>query len=398
MDGIPTGWRDRPLRAARRWVAHARHEGTHLHALLPDRGAGLCVAAGGPSVMIVLDGSRGEGGGQILRTALSLSLLTGKPFQIAKIRANRAKPGLRPQHLAAVEAAALLGSAEVSGAAVGSCELTFRPGAVEPRDLSFAIGTAGSSALVLHTLALPIAMAADRPVRLAIEGGTFNTQAPSYPFLEACWRRHMASLGLPIALAMPAAGYYPRGGGRIEAWIEPARSRPLQKIERGPLIRIHGVAGTTNLHHHDIANRMRTRAIGLLADRGLDADIGLADWPGEGAGAAISLTAEHEGGTFATFVGLGERGKPAEKVAEEAVAELLAYEDAPGALDPHSADQILLPLAMAEGRSEFTTTAITEHLRTNAQTIRTFLDREILIEETGDGPGRVIVAAEGRSR
>lgn len=396
MDGTPapSGWWGASPRGPRRWLAHARHDGARPHgAVERDRASASGGCAMASPGMVMLDGSRGEGGGQVLRTALGLSLITGKSFRIKKIRDNREKPGLRPQHLAAVEASARLGSAEVSGAAVGSRELTFRPGAVEPRDFEYAIGTAGASSLVLHTLALPIAMAADRPVRVAISGGTFNTKAPSYPFLEMCWRRHFAAMGLPVALAMPAAGYYPKGGGRLEAWIEPGRPRPLDLLDRGPLVRIHGVAGVTNLRHRDVAERMKARALDMLADRGLEADIDLADWPGAGQGAAIALTAEHEGGAFATFVGLGERGKPAESVAEEAVAELLAYEEARGAVDPHSADQILLPLALADGRSEYTVAEVTEHLRTNAQTIRAFLDREIRIDEPDDGPGRVVVGA-----
>ncbi len=339
---------------------------------------------------ITLDGSKGEGGGQILRTALSLAMITGRPFQIRNIRANRDKPGLRPQHLAAVEAAALLCGAEVSGGSVGSRELIFRPGPIQTRDLEFAIGTAGATTLVLQTLHLPIALNADRPVRIAITGGTFNLKAPSYPFLESCWRSHLAAIGLPIALSMPTAGFYPRGGGRIEAWIEPATPRPLTRIERGPLTRVWGVAGISNLRHHDIANRLRTRAVDLLAERGIEADIGLTDWPSPGQGAALALTAEHAYG-LATFVGLGERGKAAEAVAAEAVAELLAFEDSSGAVDLHTADQILLPLALASGRSEYTVSEVTEHLRTNAATIQAFLDRAIAIDEFEGGSGRVVV-------
>jgi RNA 3'-terminal phosphate cyclase (ATP) len=343
-----------------------------------------------PDRLVTLDGSRGEGGGQILRTALTLSLITGRPFRLVKVRQNRDKPGLRPQHLAAVEAAAALGAAEVAGASVGSRDVTFRPGAYEPRDLSIDIGTAGSTAMVLQTLHLPLALRARGPVRLTLIGGTFNTKAPSFPFLDATWRPLLALMGMPIALAMPSAGYYPRGGGRLEAWIEPAKPRAWTRIERGPLRRITGVAGLTNLH--EVRERMRTRALDRLAERGLSADIELVLWPGVGQGTAIALTAEHDG-LPATFVGLGQRGKPAEAVADEAVEELLDYLDAEGAgaIDPHSADQILLPLALADGRSEYTVAAVTEHLRTNVETIRAFLDRPIAIDEPADGPARVVV-------
>jgi RNA 3'-terminal phosphate cyclase (ATP) len=341
----------------------------------------------------MLDGSKGEGGGQILRTALTLALLTGRPFQIVKIRANREKPGLRPQHLKAVEAAALLGEAEVTGASVGSRSLTFRPRPYAPRDLEIDIGTAGSTALVLQTLHLPLALRAEEDVRVTLTGGTFNTRAPSFPFLETTWRAHLAAIGLPVALTMPAAGFYPRGGGRLDAWIEPAQPKPWTRTDRGPLVRIRGLAGVTHLRP-EIAERMRDRAEARLDAQGLAAEIALADWPGAGPGAAIALIAEHEHGVPATFVGLGERGKPAETVADEAVEELLAYlavEE--GAVDPHSADQILIPLALAPGRSEYTVTEVTDHLRTNAETIRAFLDRAIEIHEpTDDRPGGVVLA------
>jgi RNA 3'-terminal phosphate cyclase (ATP) len=394
MDGTPApaGW-GRPARSSRRWVTHAGHEAVAA----PHRRArpwGWDRAREGRAVssqLVTLDGARGEGGGQILRTALSLSLLTGRPFKISRIRANRDQPGLRPQHLTAVEAAAALGEAEVRGAAVGSRELTFRPRPYTPHDLAIDIGTAGATALVLQTLHLPLALRADRPVRVVLTGGTFNPKAPSFPFLETTWRGYLAALGMPIALAMPLAGFYPRGGGRLEAWIEPATPRALTLLDRGPLLRLRGVAGVANLHRNEVAERMRRQAQERLAARGLDAAIDLADWRAPSPGAAISLTAEHAGGP-ATFVGLGARGKPAEVVADEAVDELLAFEDAAGAVDPHSADQLLLPLALAEGRSVYTVAAVTEHLRTNIATIQAFLDRPIRIEEHDGGrPGRVVV-------
>jgi RNA 3'-terminal phosphate cyclase (ATP) len=344
--------------------------------------------------LVTLDGSQGEGGGQILRTALTLALLTGRPFRIVKIRANRDKPGLRPQHVHAVSSAATLGNAAVVGAAVGSRDLTFRPAAYTPDDLRIDIGTAGSTALVLQTLHLPIALRTDRPVRVALAGGTFNTKAPSFPFLATTWRAHLAALGAPIALAMPQAGFYPRGGGALDAWIEPAGLRPLILTDRGPLMRIHGTAGVCHLRP-SITERMRVRAEEQLADRGLSAEIAVTEWPGlpHVQGTALALTVEHTHGAPATFVGLGERGKPAEMVADEAVTELLDFLDAPaGAVDRHSADQILLPLCLAPGRSEYTVAAVTEHLRTNAATIRAFLDRDIRIEESSaGGAGRVVV-------
>jgi RNA 3'-terminal phosphate cyclase (ATP) len=407
-----------PVKPPRRWIAHAPHAADAIaaphrprpHPGSRSRGEIRTVSTSGPASLslsdspprlVTLDGSRGEGGGQILRTALTLSLLTGRPFRIVKIRANRDRPGLRPQHLRAVTGAAELGHATVIGASVGSRDLTFRPSAYTPGDLQIEIGTAGSTALVLQTLHLAVALRCDRPVRLALSGGTFNPSAPSFPFLDTTWRAHLAALGAPIALAMPRAGFYPRGGGLLDAWIEPAQLRPLALTDRGPLVKIRGVAGVAHLNP-SIAERMRARALDRLADCGLAAEaeveveITPADWPAlpHVQGAALTLTAESARGAPATFIGLGERGKPAEAVADEAVAELLDFLAAPaGAVDPHSADQILLPLALAPGRSEYTVTAVTEHLRTNVATLRAFLDRDIRLEEpTDDRPGRVVVA------
>jgi RNA 3'-terminal phosphate cyclase (ATP) len=311
---------------------------------------------------------------------------------MVKVRANRDKPGLRPQHLKAVEAAAELGAAEVAGAAIGSKTLTFRPSSYTPRDLSIDIGTAGATCLVLQTLHLPLALRASAPVRVTISGGTFNTKAPSFPFLETTWRAYLDALGAGVALTMPSAGFYPRGGGCLDAWIDPATLRPLTVNGRGPLIRVRGTAGVSSLQP-EVAERMRCRAESRLAERGIAAELELVTWEGPSPGAALSLVAEHADlPAPATFVGLGERGKPAEAVADEAVNELLAYEDADGAaVDPYSADQLLIPLSLAPGRSEYTVSAVTEHLRTNARTIAAFLDREIRIEEADDGTGRVVV-------
>jgi RNA 3'-terminal phosphate cyclase (ATP) len=333
---------------------------------------------------IELDGSRGEGGGQILRTALTLSLLTGRPFRMKKIRANRPKPGLRPQHLKAVEAAARVAHGHVTGGAVGARELSFAPADYVPCDLAIDIGTAGSTGLVLQTLHLPLAMKAKTAVLIELTGGTFNPFAPAFSFLETTWRGYLRAFGMPLELAMPAAGFFPRGGGRFEARITPAAPRHFVQTTRGPLLGLHGSAGVSNLPD-SIAERLRKRAIARLATAGLACEIEIKRWPGPGQGAAISLIAEHDGAVPATFVGLGERGKPAEAVADEAVDQLLAFESAAGAaVDLHSADQILLPLAFASGPSEFTVSEVTEHLRTNVETIRAFLDRTIGVEEPED--------------
>ena len=339
---------------------------------------------------VLLDGSHGEGGGQILRTALTISVITGRPFRLTKIRANRPKPGLRPQHLKAVEAAALLCGAKVTGASTESRELTFTPGEFEPKDVSVNIGTAGSTGLVLQTIYLPIAMRAGRQTQVDLLGGTFNPKAPSFFFLAESWNEFLQSFGLQVGLSMPKAGFYPRGGGRLQATIEPAFPKPFNHQARGRLLRVRCIVGLANLPG-DIARRMNARAIAFFDERtqfqDCERSIETVDWKSPGQGAVFGLIAEYEGNVPATFVGLGEQGKPAEVVADEAIEQFLAFDSvAEAAVDPHSADQIMLPLAFAEGESHYTVSEVTEHLRTNVSTIRSFLDRSITIEE-GDEAG-----------
>ena len=181
--------------------------------------------------------------------------------------------------------------------------------------------------LVLQTLHLPVALRATTDVSLELTGGTFNPMAPPFSFLDSTWRQFLAAFGMPLELAMPAAGFYPRGGGKVLARIAPASPTPYVQLNRGPLIKLHGSAGVSNLADN-IAQRMQKRAIARLAAEGLKCEIELVRWPGPGQGAAISLIAEHEGTVPATFVGLGERGKPSEAVADDAVDQLLAFEAA----------------------------------------------------------------------
>src|SRR4051812_13592118 len=318
-----------PARRAKRWVPHAEHQAipapfrVSWNPTQPHNELGDATAVGmnrqERDDLVILDGSHGEGGGQILRTALSLSLLSGRSFRMVKIRANRDKPGLRPQHQKAVEAAAMLGHAAVTGGEVGSRQLGFHPQPYAAGDLAIDIGTAGSTSLVLQTLHLPLAMRAESAVRVALTGGTFNPKAPAYPFLDQTWRAYLGALGMPLALAMPAAGFYPRGGGQLDAWIEPATPRAWISTERGPLRRIRGIAGVCNLSD-EIARRLHPRPFERRADQGLtgDLEIETVRGAGPGKGAAISLVAEHKQSIPATFVGLGERGKPAQAVADDA--------------------------------------------------------------------------------
>jgi RNA 3'-terminal phosphate cyclase (ATP) len=340
--------------------------------------------------LLEIDGSFGEGGGQILRTSLTLSLLTGRPFRLYNIRAGRLKPGLQPQHLMSVRAAATVGQAKLRGALRGSSDLTFEPGAVTAGAYRFDIGTAGSTSLVLHTLYLPLALRGGAPSQLTLIGGTHVSTSPCFHFLDTTWRRYLELLGVRISLRMLRPGFYPRGGGLVEANIQPAeRVAGLQLRERGP-VRLSGFSAVAGLPE-DIARRQARRARFRLEQNSLKADIREEKWDG-GPGTVLAVIV-HTAPVPAFFFGLGARGKPAERVADEAVDQVLAYvRAAPAAVDAHSADQLLLPLALADGPSEYSVADVTRHLTTNIDIIRRFIERDIVCEGKEGNPGVVRIA------
>jgi RNA 3'-terminal phosphate cyclase (ATP) len=340
------------------------------------------------TAVIELDGSFGEGGGQILRSSLTLSLLTGKPFHLRHIRAGRPKPGLQPQHLMSVRAAATIGQAKMRGASHGSSDLEFSPGAVQPGNYRFDIGTAGATGLVLQTLYLPLALRASGPSNLTLVGGTHVRASPCFHFLQTTWLAYLRRIGIRINLDMVHPGFYPRGGGVVEAQIQPcSRLQGLHLRQRGS-IRVTGFSAVAGLPQH-IAERQARRASQRLQQRyDRTSDIQEQTWHG-GPGTVLALVL-HTDPVPGLFFALGERGKPAERVADEAVDQVGAYlEAAPAAVDCHSADQIVLPLALAEGPSEFTVSEVTAHLHTNVAVIQRFVEREIICEGPEGGPGVV---------
>src|SRR5438552_1305362 len=319
--------------------------------------------------MIELDGSYGEGGGQILRTSLALSLLTGQSFHLTNIRAGRAKPGLQPQHLMSVRAAAEIANAQLRGASRDSTDLVFEPGLVSSGSYHFAIGTAGATGLVLHTVYLPLALRGIEPSELILEGGTHVPASPCFHFLDTTWRAYLDLLGIQVRLRLSRLGFYPRGGGRVDVTVQPSsRLKGMHLIERGQPKTVMGISAVAGLPV-DIARRQARRAVHRLRETGLDVDIREETWSG-GPGTVLTLTLDAQPAST-MFFGLGALGKRAERVADEAVDQLLDYlAAAPAAVDPHSADQIVLPLAMAKGTSQFTVTAVTSHLLTNIAVIR----------------------------
>lgn len=342
--------------------------------------------------MIEIDGSMGEGGGQIVRSALCLSLLTGKPFTIDRIRAARQAPGLRPQHLIAVHAAAQIGNARVEGDRVGSERLIFTPGVVQPGHYHFDIGTAGATTLVVQTVLLPLAMA-QGPSQLTITGGTHVPWSPSFHYLDWHWRYFLGRIGIPFELTMRRAGFYPQGGGEVMATIAGnAVPHAISLARRGVLRRISGLSAVANLTQA-IAERQRHQVLvrmGSIAPE-VAVEIALESFAASSRGTALLLLAEFEA-SQACFTALGERGKPAERVADEAADALAAFLASDGAVDPWLADQILLPLAMASERSVIRSSAVTQHLLTNADIIRRFLPVAIEIDAVPDAPAFVTIS------
>lgn len=314
---------------------------------------------GYPSLfMIQIDGSYGEGGGQIIRTSVSLAAITGREIRIDQIRAKRSKPGLQPQHLMSVKAAAELCQAETYGAAVGSTSLTFKPTRpVRAGDYRFDIGTAGSAPLVAQTVLVPLAFTG-QPCKVTVTGGTHNPMAPSSDYLEHIYAPALREMGVSVAVNSPRAGFYPAGGGLLEVELTGSASlHPIHRLDRGPLKRLQAIVTTSGLADH-VFNRART----VIESRLPMAKVVHEEKPSSGAGAAVVLVAEHEGGS-AGFTGLGEKGKPMERVAEEAIDlyEEWAGQDAP--VDEHLADQLVLPAVFASGQSSWRTSETTEHLR-----------------------------------
>lgn len=338
----------------------------------------VCVPFASRACMIDIDGSQGEGGGQILRSSLALSLITGQAFRLRNIRARRSKPGLQPQHLTSVKAAATVGKAELGGACLGSQDLVFTPGAVHAGDYHFSIGTAGATGLVLQTIALPLALASS-PSTVTIEGGTHVKAAPCFHFLDATWKAYLAALGVHLEMHMVRSGFYPRGGGSIRVNIAPVAGslKPLHVDVTGATPNIHGLSAAAGLPEH-VAVRQAERARQRLRRVQKDVSITEESWPG-GPGSMIALTLDTAPAPT-VFFALGERGKRAEKVADEVADQVLAFLNSGAAVDAHSGDQLVLPLALAAGPSRLHVSEITPHLLTNVEVIHRFLNRHIECE------------------
>jgi RNA 3'-terminal phosphate cyclase (ATP) len=363
----------------------------------------------GPQPRVELDGSIGEGGGQILRTALSLSAVTGRAFSIDRVRANRIKPGLRPQHREAARAVARIVDGQLSGDEVGSTSVDFTPRA-PPRagDWAFDIGTAGSTPLLLQTVCWPLALAG-APSSLTLRGGTHLDQAPSFHYLALVWAPAVARLGFRLSVELRSAGFYPEGGGEFTARIEPATPLPpLDLRHRGTLIEVEVVSMIGGLGY-DVAERQASRALRRLRDHGISAEAERVPVPARASNGGHVLIVSTFERTRAGHGAVTARDRSPEEAADMAVDGFRAYLSRGAAVDRHLADQLLVPAALAVAGHppsppgvipsvRYSVSEVTPHLVTNAEVIRRFLEVDVTVEGRTGEEGEVQIVGQGAGR
>ncbi len=320
--------------------------------------------------MITIDGADGEGGGQVVRNACALALITGEPFHITNVRARREKPGLMRQHVTALEAACAIGRATCEGLTVGSGEVAFRPGRVVPGEYRFAVGTSGSTALVLQTVLVPLLLA-DAPSRLVLEGGTHNPAAPPFEFLARAFLPVLRRMGGQVNVQLVRHGFYPRGGGRIEVEVTPSPLAPLDATERGALQEVSACAAFAGLPLAIAEREIAT----VRSELGWSEREAFArELPAEvGPGNILMLEARFEE-VSEVVSGFGQLGVSAERVAGRAATRMAGFLACDAFAGPYLADQLLLPMAAAGG-GRFTTVKPSEHTRTSAAVIERFTGR-----------------------
>ncbi len=348
--------------------------------------------------MLEINGAYGEGGGQILRSALTLAILTGTAVRIVDIRANRSRPGLRPQHLTAVRAAAAISVASVDGDELGSLSLSFVPQqSVQPGNYRFDVtdaargGSAGAVTLVLQTVLLPLSLASNASA-VSLLGGTAVPMSPAVPYIEKVYLPTLFEMGFRAKLEHQLWGFYPQGRGEVLVEIRGgAVLRPLDLSERGDLLRVEGLAFAAKLPSH-IPQRMTNRARAILRDAGIETQIVPQHVPSSGVGTGLFLCARYAD-TQAGFLCLGRRGLPSEEVAEIVCRALLEHHRTGAAVDPHLGDQLVLPFAVAGSGCRATVSRITGHLLTNVWVAQQFGFEGLRVEGAEDEPGLVYVDA-----
>ena len=342
-----------------------------------------------------IDGSYGEGGGQVLRTSLSLAAITGQAVEIAGIRTGRPKPGLGPQHLTCVRAAAKICNAKVSGARLKSQRITFQPrSAPEAGTYTFDVaqatkgGSAGAASLVLQTILIPLVLA--RGVsQVTIRGGTHVAWSPPFDYIKRVYLPTLARMGIRAKANIKRWGWYPLGGGEINLTVEgQGPDTPLKSLDlrrRGELLRVRGLSASSNLPKH-IRVRQERAVLQALRSNSLNVRVNVVNAPSKGQGTVVFLWAEFENAVVG-FTSLGELGKPAERVAEEAAHELVDYVQQDAALDRYLPDQLVLPFALAQAQSHLTTKVVTQHLLTNAWVVNQFFPDRVRVDGTEGRPG-----------
>jgi RNA 3'-terminal phosphate cyclase (ATP) len=342
---------------------------------------------------LLIDGNYGEGGGQILRTTLSLSCLLKKPVEIFNIRKGRKVPGLQPQHLTSVNACKSISEAEVQGNKLKSLTLRFNPQRIKGGDFFFNVAeekrSAGSTSLILQALFLPLSLS-EQSSKITVLGGTHVPWSPPFDYLKEIFLPMVKKIGCQIELQIMKWGWYPKGGGEVSCGIHPAEKlTPFNLTERGKLLNLKGISVVSNLPT-SIAERQKRQALKVLREKNFSPEIKILQAPSIGQGTFFFLKAEYENST-AGFGSLGEIGKRAEKVAEEACQEFLEFMQTDAAIDPHLADQLIPYLALADGQSSFAVSRISEHLLTNIWVVKQFLPTKITVEGDKGKAGAVTI-------
>ena len=335
-----------------------------------------------------IDGSRGEGGGQILRTSLALAIITGRKLRMRKLRAGRRRPGLQRQHLACVEAAARLCGGTTTPLEIGTSELVFTPGTEAPGELAIDLGTAGSTTLVVQTILVP-AIVANRPLRAVITGGTHNPFAPPFDFLDRVFLPHLRAMGADVTLTLERRGVLPEGGGRVVLEVRPAgKLQPIELVEAGPVVARRATAIVARLPRH-----IAERELACAQERLRDPSCEVIELPDDGPHNCFMVEVELAGGARELCTAHGRKGYPAEDVADDALDELEDFLECGVPVGEHLADQLVLPLAVAGGGRFRTLAPLTGHAHTNLDTIAAFLDVPIRVEEHEDAAEVTLGAA-----
>lgn len=322
---------------------------------------------------VVIDGSKGEGGGQILRTALALSCITGIPFNIKNIRAKRPKPGLQPQHLTSTNSLSLITKAEVEGNKTGSTDLLFRPNKIIGGYYEFDIGTAGSIPLLIQSV-LPVMLYADRPSKITMTGGTHVPHSPSIDYLENIFLPIVRKMGVNAEILVEEFGWYPKGQGKVTMFVKPSIISPITISEKLNLKSINGIISQSNLPDEIMEREEQSiRSIfpGIILNK--------KNRTSASAGNAITIWAEYENTILGSSI-LGEKGIKAEKIALECAEELNKLVKSKGAVDQWMGDQLLIYMALAYGESKIKVNKITGHMQSCMEIIPLFTGKSFKVE------------------